>query len=278
MTSRRPAATASKASASSCSRRCGSAGAANTMTLRGSPAMERAYSPAPGPVFDARRRPEQRLSVLDGCPMNGGTAPLGGVAGPFSDTGRARASPGGGPMSIRRAHAPPMLRGLATSAAALATMLALSAPAGAGGVTTLESVASDGTQANGWSLDPSISGDGRSVVCTSIADKLVPGDTNNFSHTFVHTRGGTTERESVDSTESRGGSSARASISDDGRFVAYVGFNGTSEDVIVRDRQAGTVERADVASDGTGGNADGFNVKISGDGRYVAFASFATNL
>src|SRR3954452_5500613 len=39
MTSRRAAAAESKASASSCSRRCGSAGAENTMTLRGSPAM-----------------------------------------------------------------------------------------------------------------------------------------------------------------------------------------------------------------------------------------------
>src|SRR4051794_14415318 len=49
MTSRRAAAAPSKASASSCSRRWGSAGAANTITLPGAPAM------SPASPRDARR-------------------------------------------------------------------------------------------------------------------------------------------------------------------------------------------------------------------------------
>src|SRR3954469_17827871 len=62
MTSRRAAAVPSKASASSCSRRCGSAGAAKTITLRGAPAIGTsgpARTPAaPGERIRRRRAQE----------------------------------------------------------------------------------------------------------------------------------------------------------------------------------------------------------------------------
>ena len=48
------------------------------------------------------------------------------------------------------------------------------------GQTTRVSVASDGTQANGHSFDPSISADGRYVAFGSEADNLVSGDTGRF--------------------------------------------------------------------------------------------------
>ena len=41
---------------------------------------------------------------------------------------------------------------------------------------------------------------------------------------------------------------------------------------------SGTTERVSVASDGTQGDGDSYDSFISADGRYVAFASFATNL
>ena len=44
--------------------------------------------------------------------------------------------------------------------------------------TTRVSVASDGTQANNFSFEPSISADGRYVAFVSWADNLVSGDTN----------------------------------------------------------------------------------------------------
>ncbi len=55
------------------------------------------------------------------------------------------------------------------------------------GTTTRVSVASDGTEGNGFSLglDPAISADGRFVAYSSDASNLVPGDTNNVSDIFV---------------------------------------------------------------------------------------------
>ena len=56
------------------------------------------------------------------------------------------------------------------------------------GTTERVSVASDGTQANGVSLTPSISADGRFVAFASHASNLVPGDTNGNVDVFVHDR------------------------------------------------------------------------------------------
>ena len=58
----------------------------------------------------------------------------------------------------------------------------------AAGVTTLESVASDGTPADGGSGFPRISADGSVVAFSSDATNLVPGDTNGRSDVFVRTR------------------------------------------------------------------------------------------
>ena len=88
------------------------------------------------------------------------------------------------------------------------------------------SVASDGTEANGASFNPSISADGRFVTYFSDASNLVPGDTNDASDIFVFDRQtGTTTRVSVasDGTEANGGSRLHEipAISADGRFVTY---------------------------------------------------------
>jgi len=58
------------------------------------------------------------------------------------------------------------------------------------GQTTRVSVASDGTQGNGWSGGaPSISEGGRFVAFSSMAYNLVPGDTNGCYDAFLHDRG-----------------------------------------------------------------------------------------
>ncbi|MFN8545343.1 MAG: hypothetical protein U0807_14200 [Candidatus Binatia bacterium] len=75
------------------------------------------------------------------------------------------------------------------------------------GITTRVSVASDGTEANGHSADPSLSADGRFVAFTSGATVLVPGDTNGIDDVFVYDRlTGTTARVSLaaDGRELRG--------------------------------------------------------------------------
>ena len=99
---------------------------------------------------------------------------------------------------------------------------------------------------------------------------------------------GDTERISVDSLEgeANGGDSEDASISDDGRFVAFpsgatdlVG-NDTNEtfDAFVRDRQDGTTRRISVSSSGDELDLGGGEVAISGDGRWVAFVSHDMNV
>lgn len=76
-----------------------------------------------------------------------------------------------------------------------------------------------------------------------------------------------------------------ASMSSDGRFVAFASAlpltaddtNGEL-DVFVLDRATSAIERVSVASDGAQANGLSVSARISGTGRYVAFASDATNL
>ena len=56
------------------------------------------------------------------------------------------------------------------------------------GRTTRVTVASDGTEANDFSDDPSISGNGRFVAFTSAATNLAPGGEPETQDIFVHDR------------------------------------------------------------------------------------------
>ncbi len=154
--------------------------------------------------------------------------------------------------------------------------------------TTRVSVSSGGTQANGESFAPSISGDGRFVAFVSSATNLVTGDTNGFSDIFVRDlQTNTTTRVSVASggAEANNASFAPA-ISRDGRFVAFVSnannlvagdTNGVS-DIFVHDLQTNTTTRVSVESGGAQANGNSYDPAISGDGRFVVFASEADNL
>ncbi|MCW5775737.1 MAG: PD40 domain-containing protein [Phycisphaeraceae bacterium] len=156
------------------------------------------------------------------------------------------------------------------------------------GATGRVSVSSSGSQGNGHSSSPSLSADGRFVAFFSFADNLVEGDWNWASDVFVHDRqAGTTERVSVSSSGNQGnGSSLVPSISPDGRFVAFSsdasnlveGDWNWASDVFVHDRQAGTTERVSVSSSGNQGNSFSLLASISNEGRFVAFASMASNL
>jgi Tol biopolymer transport system component len=155
-------------------------------------------------------------------------------------------------------------------------------------ITERVSVASDGTEANGTSVQPFLSADGRLVAFQSSASNLVPDDTNGANDIFVHDRQtGTTERVSVagDGTEGNAGS-LRPSLSADGRHVSFhsnasnlvANDNNATTDVFVHDRATSETERVSVASDGTEGNGLSTVSSISANGRYVAFYSFASNL
>ena len=157
------------------------------------------------------------------------------------------------------------------------------------GTTERVSVATGGAEAWDASYMPAISADGRYVSFSSWADNLVPGDVNFSDDIFVRDRlSGTTELVSIATSgaQEHGICDLSSSISADGRYVAFVSSasdlvpgdtNGVS-DTFLRDRQRGTTERVSVASDGTQGNGNCDGSSVSADGRYVAFASRASQL
>jgi hypothetical protein len=73
---------------------------------------------------------------------------------------------------------------------AAALLLLSSAMALSAGVERVErvSVSSDGVQGNSGSIGASISADGRYVAFASLADNLVPGDSNGKADIFVAER------------------------------------------------------------------------------------------
>jgi len=156
------------------------------------------------------------------------------------------------------------------------------------GETSLVSVASDGTPGNADSSEPSISGDGQFVAFTSQATNLAPGGASSWPDVFVHnTQSGQTTCISITFSGADGnGLSGSPAISADGRFVAFVSSSSnlvaddtnTCLDVFVRDRQGGATTRVSVRAGGVEANWDSDAPSISGDGRFVAFESKATNL
>jgi hypothetical protein len=155
-------------------------------------------------------------------------------------------------------------------------------------LTTRVSVATGGAQANAASFQPAISGDGRFVVWHSAATNLVTTDVNGATDVFLRDKQlNTTALVSVATGGVQGNQgSINAVVSSDGRYVAFesdatnlvAGDTNTATDVFVRDRTANTTVRASVASGNVQGNAASSNCAISGDGRFIAFESLATNL
>ncbi len=178
-----------------------------------------------------------------------------------------------------------------------------SAEAASAGTTSRVSVANDGVQSTGGSSSvPAISADGRYVAFTSTAWNLVADDTQSCTYTlpgqycwsnqdvFVRDRrDGTTRRVSVasDGTQLQGGgTSSDPTISGDGRYVAFKSdardlvpgdTNGVA-DVFVHDLQTRATTRVSIGPTGDQANGESYDPAISGDGRYVAFASVASNL
>jgi hypothetical protein len=92
------------------------------------------------------------------------------------------------------------------------------------GATERVSIASDGKQANGSSLGPSLSADGRYVVFSSDAPNLVANDQNGYADVFVHDRTThTTTRLSVSPTgNDLNAPSGVPQISADGNIVVFI--------------------------------------------------------
>jgi len=168
--------------------------------------------------------------------------------------------------------------------------------------TTRVSVTSDGSPTNGHSYDSSISGDGRFVAFDSSATNILPETTLCGSTACAFLRdtcngvaaacspSTTLISVALDGTTGNGGSPW---MSAGGRFVAFdssstnivSGDTNNAEDVFARDTcygapmgcTPGTI-RVSVSSEGVQGNTDSHGQAIDGVGRFVAFASYATNL
>ena len=155
--------------------------------------------------------------------------------------------------------------------------------------TTLESESSGGTPANGGSILPSISGDGKSVAFESTATNLDPADTNFFPDVYVRSLVSPTTT-LVSRADGPSGAAAGVyyfapSISTDGSKIAFVtatnlsGADTNSEfDVYVR-ALSGTTTLVSRAPGPLGAVGDGYTLSasISGDGGIVYFASTSTN-
>lgn len=132
-----------------------------------------------------------------------------------------------------------------------------------------------------------VSADGVWIVFASNATNL-GSDMNATSDIFIHNRAtGVTELISRSTAGVSGdGNSTIPSVSDDGRYVAFLTLatnlvagdtNGVA-DVIVRDRSANVNYRASVATGGAQSNGASNFPTLSGNGQRVAFTSSATNL
>lgn len=156
------------------------------------------------------------------------------------------------------------------------------------GTTVRATVAATPSGAGGG-FAPSISATGRYVAFLSDAGDVVAGDTNEEGDVFVRDlSAGTTTRVNVSSSgaQAEGGICCLdgVTISATGRYVAFTTFadnltpgDTAGMDLFVRDRVAGTTTRASLTSTGGELNGDAEDPSISADGRYVAFASRATN-
>jgi hypothetical protein len=159
------------------------------------------------------------------------------------------------------------------------------------GVTRRVSVASDGSQATHFpsgdraeSVRPAISADGRYVAFDSTAIDFAPNDTNHALDIFVHDmRTGVTKRVSTasDGSAPNGFFSAFATISANGRYVAYLSDatdivspdTNTSDDVFLHDARTGRTTRVSVLTTGGQIYGDSGGAEISADGCCVAFGS-----
>ncbi|MCC6408954.1 MAG: PD40 domain-containing protein [Planctomycetes bacterium] len=153
---------------------------------------------------------------------------------------------------------------------------------------TLESASSKGLPALEFifssSVPEALSRDGRFVTFFTGATNLSALDTNTKDDVYVRDRTtGATELVSCDAAGLAVGGSG-STISEDGRYVCFVS-DSTAIDpaklgggIVVRDRVLGTTGPVPLSNFGQIPDQVSFTPRLSADGRWVVFASYATNL
>lgn len=157
----------------------------------------------------------------------------------------------------------------------------------------LVSVAYHGGEADGFSVFPGLSADGRFVVFEAQAGDIVDDDDQNLADIYVRDRLMAQTRRVNLSPEGDdlNDDSLTPAISTDGRYVTYTS-QATNvlptdlnqvRDVFLFDLETNVTELISMATDGTQGDLDSGafgagHARVTGGGRYVVYGSFATNL
>lgn len=161
----------------------------------------------------------------------------------------------------------------------------------------LVSQTTDGAFPDGDSGEPNVSADGRFITYSTRARNLGGPDNNNASDVFLRdmnrgvgdalaTRAVSVAAGGVETETMSDGRSFDPQVSDDGKFVSYrsssSNLNGGDTnglvDTYVRDIDAGVNILVSVGAAGGSGNAESQSNSISGDGKFVAFRSAASDL
>jgi Tol biopolymer transport system component len=165
--------------------------------------------------------------------------------------------------------------------------------------TRLLATSAIGDPANGYSSNPAISADGTTIVFESAATDLVDGAHvagNTVGVYLIRRASGVSVRLNVSSAgQVPAGQSVSPTVSADGRYVAFMSRadltcageptcpreppdrNGVA-DVYLRDTATNTTTRVSRGHSGRDPDGPSYDPAVSGDGRYVAFVSEASNL
>jgi Tol biopolymer transport system component len=153
------------------------------------------------------------------------------------------------------------------------------------GSVELVSADAEGNQGFDTMRNATVSGDGR-FVAFETEYSMLDGDTNESWDVYLKDM--VTGELSLVSMSQGGdvgnGDSHGASISDDGRYIAFRSAAGNlvdgdadgGFDIFVKDLQTGALQRFEVLDDG-GGNFDLLEPFLAGDGHYVAYTDQATS-
>jgi len=154
--------------------------------------------------------------------------------------------------------------------------------------TSLVSQNAVGTAGNGTSSQPTISSNGQFVAFTSLAANLAATPGGSGTQIFLRdTQTNTTALVSRVGLGNAGdGASSQPTISPNGQFVAFTSLaanlaatpGGSGTQIFLRDTQTNTTALVSRVGLGNAGDGASSQPTISGDGRFVAFTSDASNL
>jgi hypothetical protein len=156
--------------------------------------------------------------------------------------------------------------------------------------TTRVSMGLGGTEANGDSWEVSISGGGRYIVFSSDANNLVLNDNNGARDVFFYDRiTEDIERISVRDDTTNGNGNAQSDqpfVNSTGQYVVFRSYasnlipddTNTKADIYLRDRFTERTYRISVSDTEVEADDESTTPTLSSGGRWIAFASRATNL